>query len=46
MPVPLDPTMHIFNVHWEGGLAVIFGETDEDAPVQEAAKSVKEMEEA
>lgn len=35
MALSLHPTQQIVNVSW-GGLAVIFGETDQDAPPKEA----------
>jgi hypothetical protein len=31
----LDPWTRVINVHWDSGLAVIFGERNEDAPKQE-----------
>jgi hypothetical protein len=30
--VPLHPLEQIINVHWDEGLAVIFGKEDTDAP--------------
>jgi hypothetical protein len=35
MALQLDPFQRVVNVSW-GGLAVIFGETDQDAPPKEA----------
>jgi hypothetical protein len=32
-----DILTRIFNVHWEGGLAVEFGDKDQDAPAAPAA---------
>jgi hypothetical protein len=31
-PYRLDPLQNIINISWGGGLAVIFGEEDTDAP--------------
>jgi hypothetical protein len=32
MPVQHDPFAQIVNVHWDDGLAVEFGDRDQDAP--------------
>jgi hypothetical protein len=38
-----DVLTRIFNVHWMGGLAVIFGAMDEDAPDQGSAAVSEEV---
>jgi hypothetical protein len=35
MPLTPDPFQRIVNVHWQSGLAVIFGPQAQDAPKQE-----------
>jgi len=39
-PLELDFLTHVTNVHWEDGLAVIFGPVDTDAPPQQQAPAV------